>query len=197
MTNPPLARPKRLTSLVLRLARRPMTQMSPSMALRRERLAWQGALVLPLLLACGGGGGGSAEDPAPFLGAWTLSSGAATPTCASAPIPVAPVKLDGTAVTVTKGSESPLVVAVALAPGQSCNLKYDLKGDTATARPGQTCMLSIMMIPALVSVTSATFVVQGETGTLHLTGKATALGSVVCDLTLTGTAAKGAPPPAP
>jgi hypothetical protein len=150
------------------------------------------ALALSAALPAAGCGsdGPSGPNLDPFLGTWTISTGAAAPTCPAFPM-LPPRNLAGGTITVSKAEDAHLTIGVQIEM-QTCSLKYDVMGDTATARAGQSCSITIMMIPAVVMPMMATFKVSAGTGTVALTGTASAIG-MQCTLALNATAAKGGP----
>ncbi len=135
------------------------------------------------LAACGGGG----EDVTQFIGTWMYTSGTETISCPGRE-PVTGI-LTGN-VTLAKGIESPLV-----ATGKSCTIKLDVAGNTATARPGQTCPLTLNTVTGTTAVTNYMFSVNGITGTEGTGATIAAMAatggpSVTCQYTGTGTLKK-------
>jgi hypothetical protein len=108
------------------------------------------------------------NNPEAFLGTWMVTSGMAKATCGV----IAPMQsLVGASVRLTKGEDAPLVADV-----RGCMLKFEVAGNVATARAGQTCTTNFefagMMANILLTVSSATFSLDGSTGTLTQSGTA-------------------------
>src|SRR5262245_47225658 len=98
------------------------------------------ALIAALLAAaaCDDRSGGGAKPTATdkFIGTWTVSTGmAGAPTCGFTQ------KLDGTVVSIAAGTDAPLQLTVS-----GCVLKFDVNGDVATARSGQSCSATFMVM---------------------------------------------------
>jgi hypothetical protein len=149
--------------------------------------------ILAMTLAVAGCGSSSETDKtAPFLGAWTIGTGAVTGTC-PAPFNMVSQKLDGSVQTVAKGTDSDLVLTLIT----NCTLKMDVTGNVATIRtnPVQSCMLTFnaMGIPVMPTATfsGGSFTVSGTTASFTFTGTATA-GPLSCMLTGNGALTKGA-----
>jgi hypothetical protein len=125
------------------------------------------ALLLGLALAAGCGDD-SDQKADVFIGTWQVIDGSATARCTG----ISPVSsLGGAQVKMTAGTDSPLQVDV-----RGCLLKFDINGNTATARANQMCMttfevnMSNLQIELLVS--KADFTVTGTTGLLSMMGTA-------------------------
>lgn len=126
------------------------------------------ALLLGLALAAGCGGDDSDQSADVFIGTWQVIDGNAMARCTG----ISPTSsLGGAQVKMTAGTDSPLQVDV-----RGCLLKFDINGNTATARANQTCMttfevnMSNLQIELMVS--KADFTVTGTTGLLSMTGTA-------------------------
>lgn len=97
-------------------------------------------------------------------------------------------KMFSAPVTVTKGSDSPLLVV-----RDSCTLKFDAKGETATARPNQSCSQAWGMITSTATVAAGSVTLMGINATFMWSGTGqTMLGAlaVQCTYTVSGTAMK-------
>jgi hypothetical protein len=126
------------------------------------------ALLLGLALAAGCGGDDSDQKADVFIGTWQVIDGSAMARCTG----LSPTSsLGGAQVKMTAGTDAPLQVDV-----RGCLLKFDINGNTATARANQTCMttfevnMSNLQIELLVS--KADFTVTGTTGLLSMMGTA-------------------------
>jgi hypothetical protein len=146
--------------------------------------------VAAALVALALGAGACGDDDTPsnnpelFLGTWMVTSGMAKATCTG----FAPMQsLAGASVQLTAGDDAPLMANV-----RGCMLKFDIAGNVATARPNQTCTtnfeLMMMPVPIELTIASATFKVEGTTGTLMQSGTATipVLGACPYEATATG-----------
>jgi hypothetical protein len=145
------------------------------------------ALALTAVIGCGGDG--ESSDPSKFIGTWEVNAGTAKVMCGGG-ITLPDQPLAGGKVTLAMGSDSPLVATVL-----GCMIKFDVKGNVATARPGQNCMTTLdigtMTISAALTVTSATFTLSGDTGTLSQAGSAQPSSFPLgCPYQITATAAK-------
>jgi hypothetical protein len=122
------------------------------------------------LTAAGAGCGGDSDSSADaFLGTWQLQDGMASAMC-GALNPTSP--LTGAQVKLTAGTDSPLQVDV-----RGCLMKFDISGKTASARAGQSCQTTFEVLGSNASVdltvSSATFAVNGSLGELNMSGSAT------------------------
>jgi hypothetical protein len=144
------------------------------------------ASLFALVLFAGGCGDDAkpSSNPELFLGTWMVTSGMARATCTG----FAPMQsLAGASVQLTAGDDAPLMANV-----RGCMLKFDIAGNVATARPNQTCTtnfeLMMMPVPIELTIASATFKVEGTTGTLMQSGTATipVLGACPYEATATG-----------
>lgn len=156
-------------------------------------------VLLPLLglAACDGNGAAvatprdatvDAEDHvAAFVGQWQWTSGTTMITCAGTPL--TPSQLTGT-FNVSRGTDAPLVVS--MMPG--CDLRFVNADTAATARPGQTCAVTVAEgFPATLRYSSGTMILSGQASTISATGDfaINANGqTVTCTFTQSGTAMK-------
>ena len=150
----------------------------------------------PALVGCGGSD--SANDPKRFIGTWVADAGELKITC-PLPVPLPAQSLKGESLTIGAGTDTPLVTTV-----RGCVVKFDVSGDIAIAKPGQSCTTSAM-IPGTTSalsftltVSSATFTNHGSTGDFAQNGSATTtgvptLGTLTCSYELNANATKSAP----
>jgi hypothetical protein len=83
-----------------------------------------------------------------------------------------------------------------------CKIKFDLKGDVATARPNQTCSIvyptAAGSLNASLTVAAATFTLKGTSGDFTQNGNATVTisipglpSSASCTYTIMATATRG------
>jgi hypothetical protein len=136
------------------------------------RAALAGAAIAGLMAVASGcgdgdGGGGSPNNPELFLGTWMVTEGTASTSCEIRLMQ----SLVGASVRLIAGTDAPLLAEV-----RGCQLQLDIAGNTATARPNQTCVTNFdfmnMPYPITLAVSSATFKVEGTTGTLMQGGTA-------------------------
>ena len=125
-------------------------------------------LVLGLQLAAVGGcgDGDDAGDAAAFIGTWHIIDGNAV-ACQLLTTP-----LGGAQVKMTAASDAPLQVDV-----RGCLMKFDITGNTAKARAGQTCRTTFEIagmgnLEVDLSIAKAEFAVTGGTGVLTMEGTA-------------------------
>ena len=104
------------------------------------------------VVACSDDGGANK-----FVGNWTYA-GAITPNCIGTAAD--PIDLTGETVTIMSTDSSHVSVAL----GTLCTVTFEVKGSTATAGSGQTCMFDIPGFgPVSVSITRWTLTISGET----------------------------------
>ena len=118
-------------------------------------------------------------DVALFVGDWLVTMGMAQATMCDMNLGDLPAQsLEGKMVTVAAGTDA----AIELTLG-GCTFKFDVMGNVATARAGQSCMtklsLSGVMFDVTLSFESSTFTVVGNTGSLVQTGHAVATNPVM------------------
>jgi hypothetical protein len=142
-----------------------------------------GALTVWALAAwCAAGCGGDNEeshkrDVATFIGTWAVTNGGLTGACPPLVLPPQPVQ-PGETLSLVAGSDSDLVLE-----REACQVKLDVAGNTATARPGQSCPVSIPFsianlppaagaapISITLNIAKGVFVAMGATGTYDQTG---------------------------
>jgi hypothetical protein len=124
--------------------------------------------------ACGDDGNGNKKDPAKFIGTWIADTGTLSPSCGGTALPAQ--SLIGEQLVFAAGTDSDLLVTRG-----SCQVKYDISGDVATARPGQTCSatfnnpLNNTPIGAMFEIAKASFtlVSGGIRGNFEQSGSAT------------------------
>jgi hypothetical protein len=101
------------------------------------------------------------------VGTWTVTEGNASASCGIALMQ----SLVGANVQLIAGQDAPLQAEV-----RGCQLQFDVAGNLATARAGQTCVTNFdymnMNFPITLAISSATFEVEGTTGTLMQAGTA-------------------------
>jgi hypothetical protein len=122
--------------------------------------------------ACGDDG--NKKDPAKFIGTWIADTGTLSPSCSGTALPAQ--SLIGEQLVFTAGTDSDLLVTRG-----TCQVKYDITGDVATARPGQTCSatfnnpLNNMPLGAMFEIAKASFslVSGGIRGNFEQSGSAT------------------------
>jgi hypothetical protein len=138
--------------------------------------------------SCGssGSGGSTPSDLDRFLGTWTISAGMLKASCVG--IPAITTTLMGEQ-TVQKGGDADLAFNVQ----PKCRILLDAMGDTATARPQQTCTISAGGAEIPATVTGGTLTVSGETATFDVAGKAM-LVTGACTFTASGSSARTAGP---
>jgi hypothetical protein len=86
-----------------------------------------------MLASCGSSSSdGSSAGVDKFVGTWKYTSGTITVNCPS-PIGTLTASQEGNVI-VSKGATSDLVVV-----NETCSLKFEVTGSTATALPGQSC----------------------------------------------------------
>ncbi len=143
--------------------------------MRANVLAW-GLVCLLGTMGCGSGSDDHTED---FLGIWMVT-GMSETKCGNAQPKSDPVSLT---VTIVKGTDAPLVIAQG-----DCSYKLDVKGTTATIRPGQMCMVN----GVTVVFSGGTFQVSGLNGTFTQMGTASIGSGIViqCMYSASGTASK-------
>ena len=133
------------------------------------------------------------------MGTWTYSSGTLDATCPGGLVPPISTGLAGQTATVMAGTSSDLVATQQTAYG-TCTIKFSVDGTTASATPGQTCMLNVavagMTVAVTLTVTSWTLTssADGSVLTTAAAGSATSQGGLVsnCPVTLSGSASKTA-----
>jgi hypothetical protein len=125
------------------------------------------------LLALGAGCGDDAvpSDPTKFVGTWMVTAGQIMPSCMG--LPLGPTSLVGETITVSPGTDSALIILV-----RSCTLKFDIAGNTATAKAGQSCQMMVTapvlgQIALNLGVDSSSFTVVEKTATLSQSGTGT------------------------
>lgn len=144
---------------------------------------------------CGGGGGGSNADA--FVGTWTFTTGALTPTgCSFGGVAVNPIDLTGGQLVISKVDDG----HVSSGYGSACTITFATAGNTATAAPsGQSCTVAVPGSPisVVISVSQWTLAISGNSMTTHMAGAVPLLTG--CSATGTGSLTKGgdAGPPTP
>jgi len=137
---------------------------------KRSRAAAGGA-VLGLLVATGCGGDEEAgpAEVSRFVGTWDITEGSAMANCGG---------LDVDQTLVGEVIEVQAAGGGLVADVRGCPLELTVGGGVAMARTGQTCnttfVVSGLTTPIVLTVTSATFSVDGENGALVQSGTATA-----------------------
>jgi hypothetical protein len=125
------------------------------------------------LLGCGSD---DKKDVAKFIGTWSIETGALTGACPPLAFPMQAIP-KGEQVVFTAGTDSDLLIE-----RSGCKIKFDVKGDVATAQTGQSCGAMIAnplptggggLISITLGVTKATFTIQGSMGTLDQSGNLT------------------------
>jgi hypothetical protein len=146
------------------------------------------ALLATLGLAGCSGGDGDDDDYGTFTGTWLYVTGERVITCPN--LGKKTEKLQGT-LTVSKASESGLVVIVP--PG--CALRLSVSGNAANVNAGPACapysagtLDDGTTISQIDSYQGGSFVVNGKTATMNLTGSAQLVfgATEVCTFTVTG-----------
>jgi hypothetical protein len=146
------------------------------------------SLVVLALASCGGGSGSpSPSDLDRFVGTWTVSTGMLMATCKGLPVPISSM-LTGEQ-TVERGSDSDLAFNVQ----PKCRLLLDVNGDTATVRPGQTCVVTAMGFEVPGTVSSGKLSIAGTSATFDVAGDAV-FGANMCAFTASGASMKTAGP---
>lgn len=144
-----------------------------------------------LLLGCGSssGGGGNA---APFFGTWTYGSGSTlTPmSCTFLNTAIPPIDLSGDTVTITAGASASQIDLVQ--GTTACTIKFNVSGTTATATSGQMCTLMVNGVMPVLSVTSWTLMLSGDTLAAGFSGSAP-FGGTSCTASGSGSLAKNTP----
>ena len=141
----------------------------------RPRLELKVLLVLAVCGAALGCGSDDKKDIAKFVGIWKIDAGMLTPTCPPLPLPAQAIPA-GEQMIFTPGIDSDL-----LAELSGCKIKFDVSGDVATAKDGQSCAATIpnpvqagaAPVAVTLGVTKATFTAKGTMGTLEQSGTAT------------------------
>jgi hypothetical protein len=138
--------------------------------------------------AGGAGMGGTSTPAAPdlsaFTGTWKYTTGTEVANCGAQNFTE---QLSGN-FKIEKGTDAPLVII-----DDSCVLKMDPSGTTATLRAGQTCTEVTMGNSATLMVNAGSMVVTGTTATINHSGNLTLIlngASVACRYTVNGTAMK-------
>ena len=103
-----------------------------------------------------------------FIGTWQIIEGNATARCTG----LSPTSsLGGAQVKMTAGTDAPLQVDV-----RGCLMKFDINGNTASARANQMCKTTFESawanLAVELTVSKADFTVTGTTGLLTMTGTA-------------------------
>jgi hypothetical protein len=114
-----------------------------------------------MTLAACGSSAPTGDQTTSFVGTWAFSSGMLTPTCMS-PIPqLPPFSLKGLTVAFTKVDDSTFSLTAGTA---GCTVLFGASGQTATARPMQTCMLDLgpPLGPEAVAIKSWTLTASGD-----------------------------------
>lgn len=122
------------------------------------------------------GCGDDADPSAAFVGSWMYTSGMGNITCA--PLPAMSLPWSGT-LTFAKGADGTLEVTKAIGD-QMCVIKLNVAGGTATAVPGQSCMVGATVMGTTVTATlrvdTFSFTLAGDTITEAGSGTATPMG---------------------
>jgi hypothetical protein len=139
--------------------------------------------LLGLAVGCSSSPSTNLDD---FLGVWT-GAGTVNTKCGAGAGKDMPLD---EAITITKGIEAPLVVAVG-----TCSLQMDAAGDTATLRPGQSCAVTRDNVTTSASYTAGNFTIMGIKATFSLSASFTLAGpngglAVMCSYLASGTASK-------
>ena len=155
-----------------------------------------GAAAALLAVGCSSGSGGGGSNPAAmFTGAWTFGSGSITPMCNVA-IPA--FDLTGDTMTITRVNDTEVSTSLT-GSGVMCNVNFNVSGTTATALPGQTCLVTVMLtlagapttVPVTINISSWTLNVSGDSLTIAMTGTASAeAGLITCNPVADGTATR-------
>jgi hypothetical protein len=151
----------------------------------RRRLARFAALAMLLgLTACGRAPG---EDDGDFVGSW-METGQEWLTCNGSAM--APKQVMDT-FTINRGIDASLTVILM---NPSCVLKFDVSGETATLRSGQTCSQNASGATVTLALASGSFTLNNPTsGTLIFAGTATgtsATKAVQCTVSAMSSATK-------
>jgi hypothetical protein len=135
-----------------------------------------GAAAVLAAAACwmSAGCGGDDKDLSKFLGTWNISSGSLAASCPPLAVPTSPIG-QGEQLVFTAGTDSDLVIE-----RSGCKVKFDVSGNVASAKPGQSCAAMIAnplpMATGTVGVTlginKASFTAAGTTGTYQQSGTA-------------------------
>jgi hypothetical protein len=129
---------------------------SPGMTKTVLKLALLAVATILTAPACGS----PANRTADFVGPWTFSSGVLTPVCTLSSVMLQPLSLQGLPVTFTKVDDSTISLETGTA---GCTVLFSVSGGTATAKPGQTCMLDVPTLgPTSVGITSWTLTLSGD-----------------------------------
>ena len=158
----------------------------------------RGATLLFALTACLGSGCGDEQRKirAKFVGTWTVGTGGITAACGILTMPDA--ALAGQKLVFTAAGDKGVLLDY-----MGCKITFDIAGDTATAKPGQTCPITLpappplpagTMLPVNLAVDRAIFKVTGPTGTYDQSGMANPVPAIPgisgCTYAITATAAK-------
>lgn len=139
------------------------------------------ALFIALLLLPSAGCGGDPESAAKFVGTWMYSAGTVTASCGG---PSRTEALKGT-VTIASGDDADLVIL----EGTQCLIKFDVMGQVATARSGQSCEAVTNGTSARRTIAALTMSMTGSTMTMNESSMLTVVAggrSAACNLTRSG-----------
>jgi hypothetical protein len=150
---------------------------------------FRGAALALALAGAGCGSSGTSSNPDPFVGTWTYQSGSIVPNCSG--ITLGDIDLTGDAVTITKADATHIVMVVA-ATGAMCNVRFTVKGTTATVDTGQTCAINDSGYSATLNVSTWTLSMANDTITTAMSGTAT-VAIITCAPTSTGTMVRSSP----
>ena len=145
---------------------------------------------IALVASCGSSSDG--DKTAPFVGAWTVSTGTLKAMCQGLPEFMQP--LNGGQQTITKTADG----AISMTILEGCSIILDVAGSAANLRattPPQSCTFPFMFmgasLPVMATFTSGNFTVNGTSAAFNYVGNATA-GLFSCMVTGTGLSTKGA-----
>ena len=91
-----------------------------------------GALAMGAALLAAGCGGGGTDKTDPWVGTWSPTTGTLTVTCSNGGVATNPVN--------TPEAFTGSMTADLILVSDNCETRFDIVGDVATARAGQTCI---------------------------------------------------------